>query len=571
MSVALHKRFWPDDVPHVLPAPAHTLWQRLLISAQRSPSKPALVFYGSKLSYQELVRQAEALAGYLQHEMGVTHGDRVLLLSQNCPQFVVAYYAVQRIGAVAVTLNAMSTTDDASHMATDSGARVVLAAQELLPALQPLLDQGLLQGAVVFAYADMASSLPGISVPEWVMAPRLELARPAGADGAAPIVEWGQAMAAACIPAPDTGQVNDLCLLAYTSGTTGRAKGCMHTHATLQASVNASCAWRRLDENAVVMAVAPLFHLLGMQNGMNLPLMLGGTAVMMARWDRVAAWHLIRHYRVTVWAAPPTMVVDFFSNPDVTPQSIASLSLLSGGGAAMPEAVASRLANDYGIIFNEGYGMTETASFLHCNPLNRPKRQCLGCPTTGVDSRIIDPDTGRELAQGEVGEIVTHAPQVTIGYWNNPQADQEAFIQIDGKRFLRTGDLAHVDADGYFFMRDRLKRMVNVSGYKVWPAEIENLLYEHPAVQEACVIAACTLGDKGEQVKAVIVLRPASQGQVDAQQIIDWARGRMAVYKAPRVVEFVEQLPKSNTGKILWRKLQEIERSTDSVPTGAQI
>ena len=227
----------------------------------------------------------------------------------------------------------------------------------------------------------------------------------------------------------------------------------------------------------------------------------------------------------------------------------------------MPEAVSAMLAQRYGLSYNEAYGLSETAAFLHANPLARGKRQCLGIPTQGVDSRVVDPATLKELPQGEVGELVTHGAQVMSGYWNKPEADAESFIEIDGKRFFRTGDLASVDEEGYFFMRDRLKRMINASGYKVWPAEVESAMYEHPAIHEACVIAL-TDGKRGETVKALVVLRPAFRGNVSEQQIIDWARERMAVYKAPRVVEFMDALPKSGTGKILWRELQESQQAS---------
>ena len=325
------------------------------------------------------------------------------------------------------------------------------------------------------------------------------------------------------------------------------------------ASLLASQVWRGLNVDSVCLCVAPMFHMLGLQNGMNMPLTLGGTIVMMPRWSAPLAARLIERHRVTVWTAPPSMVIDLFAQPEAQQRDLSSLTMLSGGGAAMPEAVARMLAEKFGLYYNEGYGLSETASFLHANPLTRGKRQCLGMPTQGVDSRIVDPATLEELPPGEVGEIVTSAPQVMLGYWQNEEADQAAFFERDGKRFFRTGDLASVDEEGYFFMRDRLKRMINASGYKVWPAEVESALYAHPAIHEACVIAVDD-AKRGETVKALVVLKPDQRGQVSEQQIVDWGREQMAVYKAPRIVEFVDQLPKSGTGKILWRELQEAER-----------
>jgi len=194
----------------------------------------------------------------------------------------------------------------------------------------------------------------------------------------------------------------------------------------------------------------------------------------------------------------------------------------------------------------------------HLNPPQRVKLQCLGIPIYGVDSRIIDPVTLLELPVGEVGEIVTHGPQVFQGYWNQPEDTAQAFVEFDGKRFLRTGDLGRMDEDGYFFMVDRLKRMINASGFKVWPSEVETTMYQHPAVLEACVIAARD-ERRGETVKALVVLRPEWVGRVTEQMLIDWCHDNMAAYKAPKVLAFVESLPKSGSGKIQWRELQNRE------------
>ncbi len=203
--------------------------------------------------------------------------------------------------------------------------------------------------------------------------------------------------------------------------------------------------------------------------------------------------------------------------------------------------------------------MTETMAATHSNPADRPKQQCLGIPLWDVDARIVAPGTERELPQGETGEIIVHGPQVMLGYWKQPQATAEVFVEIDGKRFLRTGDLGYVDEEGYFFFADRLKRMINAAGFKVWPAEVEAILYHHPAIQEACVIAAQD-ERRGETVKAVIVLRPGFAGQVSAEQITEWARENMAAYKVPRIVQFVDSLPKSGAGKVMWRALQDAEK-----------
>jgi fatty-acyl-CoA synthase len=247
-------------------------------------------------------------------------------------------------------------------------------------------------------------------------------------------------------------------------------------------------------------------------------------------------------------------------NPEIERYDLSSIRKLSGGGAAMPAAVAQRLQNR-GITYYEGYGLSETMAATHLNPPGRAKQQCLGIPIYGVDSRVVDPVTLSELPAGEIGEIVTRGPQVFLGYWNKPAATAEAFIEIDGKPFLRTGDLGRVDEDGYFFMVDRLKRMINASGFKVWPSEVESLMYQHPAVLEACVIGTSE-AYRGETVKALVVPRAEWRGRIDEQALIAWCRENMAAYKVPRIIAFVDALPKSGSGKIQWRELQDRENAS---------
>jgi len=549
--------FWPKGVPRSLCLPQVPLTHYLQVAAERFPNKPAVIFCGSTLSYGALLARVEALAGYLTQRLGVQRGDRVLLMSQNCPQYVAAYYGIMRAGAVVVPVNAMCTQSEIRYYMQDSGARVAMVAQELLPQVMPLLQRGdgdALQAVLVHAYSEgLPAQQPSDEVPDVVLAARQWPDAP-GLHGLEDAI-------AEALPAPvQHPDSQDLCVLPYTSGTTGHPKGCMHTHATVLASNMSSQVWRGLHMDSVFLAVAPLFHMLGMQGGLNVPITLGATVVMLPRWNAASAARLIEHHRVTTWAAPPAMLIDFFANPAAAQRDLSSLSVLSGGGAAMPETVANLLQTRFGIAYNEAYGMTETASFLLSNPLARGKRQCLGVITPGVDARIVDPETLRELPVGEVGELVASGAQLMRGYWQNESANQTSFIELDGQTFFRTGDLASVDEEGYFFMRDRLKRMINASGLKVWPAEVENAMYEHPAVHEACVIAVPDV-KRGENVMVLLVLKPGFQGQVSEQDIIDWSRQRMAVYKAPRIVRFVDSLPKSGTGKILWRQLQEQEQA----------
>jgi fatty-acyl-CoA synthase len=307
-----------------------------------------------------------------------------------------------------------------------------------------------------------------------------------------------------------------------------------------------------------VLGVLPMFHVTGMQGNMNTPLIAGATVVLMTRWDRDCAAALIERRRVTGWTNITAMLIDFLANPKLDEYDLSSLNRVGGGGASMPEAVAQKMQDKFGLPYIEGYGLTETAAPTHVNPVHRPKKQCAGIPYFNTDSRVIDPDKRIELGPGEVGEIISRGPQIFRGYWNQPKATKETFVEFDGHTFFRTGDLGYYDEEGYFFITDRLKRMINAAGFKVWPAEVEAMLYAHPDIQEACVISTRD-AYRGESVKAVVVLKAASRGKVTAEEIIRWASEHMAAYKYPRVVEFVDGLPKTGTGKVFWRKLQEAE------------
>ena len=543
-----HFSFWPKGHPRSMSVPATSLFYNAEVSAARYPDKPYLVFYDTPVSFAEFRDEAERLAGFLQQACGVRKGDRVLLFMQNSPQYVIGYYGILRADAVVVPVNPMNLANELRHYVRDSGASVALVAQELYAQMQPLLNEGL-EHIVVAAYSDYLKRPTDLKVPEFIAAPRQAI-------GDAGVTPWSDVLARNLRPGPMTAGPDDLCVMPYTSGTTGQPKGCMHSHRTAMHTLIAGEYWFNMKPDTVRLAVLPFFHVTGMQGSMSGPLYTGATVVLLPRWDRDAAARLIQRYRIGAWTSIPTMVVDFLANPKLAEYDLSSIQRMSGGGAAMPEAVAQKLL-DMGITYVEGYGLSETIAPSHINPPERAKKQCLGIPLYDVDSRVVGTDF-RELPPGEAGEIVTCGPQVFRGYWNNPQATAAAFVEIDGKRFFRTGDIGRIDDDGYFFMVDRLKRMINASGYKVWPAEVEALLYGHPAIQEACVIGA-TDAHRGETVKAIVVIKEASRGQVSEQDVIDWARANMAAYKAPRIVAFVDALPKSATGKILWRALQEQE------------
>lgn len=517
-----HFAFWPPGLPRSLPAPEATLHAVFEASARRFPAKPMLHFQDRTLAFGEALAQVDALAGHLQQVCGVRPGDRVLVDLQNSDHFVVALYAILRADAVVVPVSPANLSGELAHYIADSDARVAIAGQEVAAQFEGLpLDHLLLAGSE----------------------------------------DWNKVLAAGCTPSPSNARPGDLCLMPYTSGSTGLPKGCMHTHATILHNVLGAMLWKHITAETVSLATAPFFHVTGLVHSLLTTVQAGGTMAIQQRWDPAAAAELVERYRCTHWDNVPTMVVDLLSHPEAMKRDISSLKWIFGGGAAMPEAIAQKLRDICGIDYVEGYGMTETISQTHMNPPQRPKKQCLGVPAFDTDSFVIDPETFKVLPPGECGEIVVRGPQLLTGYWKKEQAYRESWVKVDGpgegRRFFRTGDLGYMDEDGYYFISDRLKRMINAAGLKVWPAQVEAAMYQHPAIKECCIIASPD-ERKGETVKAVVVLKPQA-GSTTGPEIIEWMRARMAAYKVPRKIEFIAALPRTPSGKIQWRALQEKE------------
>lgn len=544
-----HFKVWPDQVPRELELPSTSLYHNLTVSALRFGEHPAIHYYGTDITYNEVKRQTEVLAGYLQ-QAGVQAGDRVLLYMQNSPQYIIGYFAILRANAVVVPVNPMNRAAELKYLIEDTQAPVALCAQELLEHIAEHVGQGHLREVVVSAYSEYIVEPTDLNLPDAVREPVTDHKQ-------AGITRWQTALAANLSPGPLTAGPDDLCVIPYSSGTTGNPKGCVHTHHSVMATTVYGAVWTNAQHDVVHLVSVPMFHVTGMQSCMNSTLYVGGTLVVMTRWDRKVAAELIQRVKVSTWRNISTMVVDMLSDPDIDQYDISSLKSIGGGGAAMPAAVAAKLIDKTGLIYMEGYGLSETIAPTHVNPPQACKPQCLGIPIIGVDSRVINVDTLEEVGPGVTGEIIMRGEQIFQGYWNRPDATEEAFVEVDGHRFFRSGDLGHYDEDGYFFLVDRVKRMINASGYKVWPAEVESLMYAHPAIREVCVIST-PHPRRGETVKAFVVLSAGNEGTTE-EEIIKWCQENMAAYKCPVVIEFTDTIPKSPTGKIMWRLLQEEE------------
>ena len=543
-----HLKFWPARVAKTLTVPETTLYDNLVITAKKYPNKMAVQYYGAPYTYQQLLDEVEQLAGYLEKTLYVKQDEKVLLFMQNAPQFLISFFAILRVRAVVVPINPMSTTEDLAFYVNDCAINHALIGQELYDKIAPLKKDALIESVIVAAYSTYADKTKeNGDLPEEATAAEVDIPD---------TVQWNQALAAEQQASLYNGHADDAAVIPYTSGTTGLPKGCVHTNRTVQANTVGAYHWNNITPDAVTLVTLPLFHVTGLLHSMLTPVLAGGMMVLLTRWDRDYAGKAIEKYRCSHWVNISTMLIDFLANPKLEEYNVSSLQFVGGGGAPLPEAVGQQLQEWTGLQYVEGYGLSETISHTHFNPPDRPKLQCLGIPSFDVNARVIEPSTGKELGVNEEGELIVNGPQVFKGYYNREEENKASHILIDGKQFFRTGDIVKMDEEGYFFMVDRLKRMINAAGFKVWPAEVESILYKHPAVQQACVVRAPDR-KRGETVKAFIILNDDAVGKTTEEDIMEWSETQMAAYKYPRIVEFRDSFPTTSSGKILWRKLQE--------------
>ena len=534
-----HFKVWPNGLPYSLPQSRHSVLHNLDQAVSAASERTAIWYYGRRISFRELATEVQHLAGFLHQQLGIHAGDRVAIYMQNAPQFVVAYYAVLAANAVIVPVNPMCRRGELRYIVQDSGARAIIFGTELAEEVMAVQGDSGHPGLVQARYSDYA--LDGWDFP----AEFADLA-PAPVGTA-----WADVLAMECEAPGHDRRPGDWCIIPYSSGTTGQPKGCLHTHASVNAVIFGYSKWVGVTSGSRILATLPLCHVTGMQHSMNLPILTRSTTYLMTRWNAALAAKLIQRERIEHWRSITKMMIDFLSLPRIMDIDVSSLKAIGGGGAQMPAGIARRMSELIGLDYIEAYGLSETIAPTHINPPQAPKQQCLGIPIFDVDCRIVDPESLEELRSNEPGEIVTHGPQVFQGYWQRPEETEAAFLTLDGKRFLRTGDIGYMDDEGYFFFVDRLKRMVNVSGFKVWPAEIEAILHSHPDIKEACIV-----GDPdprtGEAVRAVVVRH---KDLLDAHRLTDWCRQNMAAYKVPSRIEFRDHLPHSGAGKVLWKEL----------------
>jgi long-chain acyl-CoA synthetase len=526
----------------------------LLHAAQRSPQAPALVFFGRILTYGDLNTLTARLAHAFM-SLGLAEGTRVGIFLPNTPQLVIAYHAVLRLGAVAVMLNPLLSAKELGYQLTDSGARWLIVLDHFLPKLQEIETQVDLEQTIITSLTD---SLPWPL--KWLYP--FKARREGLALGFAPAPgrhSWRDLLKHPPLTDASLPEPSDLAVLQYTGGTTGTPKAAMLTHANLMVNVAQIDAWLsrvRYGEERL-MGLLPFSHSFGLTACLNWPMSKGAMIIVLPRFEINSFLKAMQKYRPTMLPGVPTLFVALVNDPRLPRLDLSALWACISGSAPLPLEVRDRFESLSGCTMLEGYGLTEAAPVTHLNPIQgkRPPGS-MGLPLPGTLAKVVDAETGsRELPPGAEGELVIQGPQVMAGYWRNPE--ETAMVLRDG--WLYTGDLARMDEDGYFYIVERKKDLIIAGGYKIYPREVEEVLYQHPGVREA---AAFGVPDayRGETVKVVIV--PQDGVSLTAADIEAHCRHLLAVYKVPKIIEFRTELPKSLVGKVLRRALKEAGAGT---------
>jgi long-chain acyl-CoA synthetase len=549
-------RFYEPGVPHTLSYPAQPLVALLDQTAARYPEHVATVFFGAAMRFRTLHDLAGRFAAALQR-LGVRPGDRVALHLPNCPQFLIAYYGALRAGAVVVPFNPLYVEREIEHQLQDSEAEVAVTLDLIYPRLAEVRPRTRLREIVVTAINDFFPAHLRLLYPLKARREGHLVRVPRARD----IHRLTDLLAAPAQPRPVAVDPGDTAVLLYTGGTTGVPKGAMLSHRNLVSNVLQARAWfTQLRPGAdTVIAVIPFFHSYGMTSAMNFAIAAPARLVLLPRFQLELVLAAINKYRPKVFPGVPTLYTAIINAPDIARYDLRSIQACISGAAPLPLEVQHRFEALTGGRLCEGYGLTEASPITHANPIQgRRKAGSIGIPFPDTDAAIVDLETGtRQLPPGEVGELVVRGPQVMQGYWRKPE--ETALALRDG--WLYTGDLAKMDEDGYFYIVDRKKELIITGGLNVFPREVEEALYAHPAVLEAAAIGVPD-AYRGEVVKAFVVRKP--DAQVSEEEIIAHCRKLLAPFKVPKAVAFRDSLPKSLVGKILRRALMEEERARTS-------
>jgi len=533
-------KFYEPGVPQHIDYPDIPLHRILEKTVEDFPERDAVIFQGQKITYGQLGQQVDQMVSGLA-QLGLRKGQRMAIMLPNCPQFIVAYYAILKIGGVVVNVNPMYVERELEFQLKDAGAEMIVAPADFLPRLNAVKEKVSLRMIILTEMEDAFQKISSVE--------------PDGKEG---IYRYAEVLRLGSRRAPPSIEVNpgEVALLQYTGGTTGLSKGAMLTHRNLVVNVHQCVAWQpgavRGEER--MLAVLPFFHVYGMTVAMNEAILLAATIILLTRFNADEALEAINRYHPTRFPGVPTMYFAIINHPQAQNYNISSIRACSSGSAPMPVEALKRFEELTGAKLSEGYGLTEASPVTHANPYQgRRKIGSIGLPRPDTESKIVDIETGeKDLPIGEAGELCVRGPQVMLGYWNRPEETERTLRE----GWLYTGDIARMDEEGYFYIMDRKKDMIICSGYNVYPREVEEVLYQHPKIREACVLGVPD-PYRGETGKAFVVLK--ENEEADAEEIIEFCRKNLARYKVPTLVEFRQELPKSHVGKVLKKILREEE------------
>jgi len=545
------RKSWPKKISKELnyrlgEKPLH---EYIIQNALDKPDQPSYVFYENEITWKELNDQTKQFAQFLKNQ-GIVKGSRVALFMQNCPQYVVGHYAVQMLGAVVIPLNPMYKESELEYFVNEAEIEAIIVGQELYGQLKDIRPELLsLRFVITTNYADFLTESSKLSLPE-----ELKMAKQRFLDTLDMLDGINQ-----CSPIGETEKIdiwNDIGLMVFTSGTTGRPKAAMLTYGNALFKTAAAAQGYTMKSQDVTLATAPLCHIAGMLMGLNIPVYSGHESVLLTRFEPETAISAIEVYKVNKMYTIAPMNAAILNHPGIEDRDLSSLkiNMATSFGMSVDEKMAEDWSNLTGgcLLFEASYGLSETHTLDTMMPIDGIKHGSCGIATFETKIRIVDLKTGEDLSPGEQGEVAIKSPGVFKGYLNRPEATDKTLK--DGWVF--TGDIGTIDEKGYFYFEGRVKEMIKSSGFSVFPEDVESLLSEHPAIYQSAVIGVPVEG-KGEQIKAFIVVNPEHKSKVTESDLIKWSKEKMAAYKYPRVIEFLDQLPMTSSGKVLRRLLKE--------------
>ncbi|GAE34881.1 long-chain-fatty-acid--CoA ligase [Halalkalibacter akibai] len=545
---------YPEEVPHSIEYDERCLHDYLKISAEKYSTNTALHFLGKDMTFTELYEQAKQFANQLQ-TLGVKKGDRVAIMLANCPQGVISYYGALMVGAVVVQTNPLYVERELEHQLVDSGAKVIICLDLVFPRVEKVRSKTKLEHVIVTSIKDY------LPFPKNLLYPfvqkkntgiKVDIEYNNKTIAFKPFLKAGKATEVHV----DMDPVSDLALLQYTGGTTGPAKGVMLTHQNLVVNTLQCIHWtyKVTPGEERGLAVLPFFHVYGMTVSMNLGIMNGHTTVILPKFDPKDVLKTIEKQKITLFPGAPTMYVALINDPSIKEHNLSSIKACLSGAAPLPLEVQQKFEKLTGGKLVEGYGLTETSPVAISTPIwGKRKTGSVGIPWPDTEAAVLSAETGEPAEIGEVGEIAIRGPQVMKGYWNRPEETAKVFKED----WFLTGDMGYMDEEGYFFIVDRKKDMIIAGGFNIYPREIEEVLYEHEAIQEAVVIGVPD-EYRGETVKAFVVLKEGKN--LTEKELDEYCRKNLAAFKVPRLYEYRQELPKTLVGKILRRVLVEEEK-----------